>query len=73
MRFVDLLGRVKTRSAEEARLWLAGRPPETYTLLDVREAAEYESGHLPGALLIPLSQLPERWRELEPTRPALVY
>ncbi len=73
MGFVDLLRRVKIRSAEEARLWMAQQAPHTYTLLDVREPAEYEGGHLPGALLIPLSQLPNRWRELDPARPALVY
>ena len=73
MGFVDLLRRVKTRSAEEARLWMAQQTPQAYTLLDVREPAEYEGGHLPGARLIPLSQLPNRWRELDPSRPALVY
>jgi rhodanese-related sulfurtransferase len=73
MGFVDLFRRVKTRSAEDARRWMAQRAPQIYTLLDVREPAEYENGHLPGALLIPLSQLPERWRTLDPTLPALVY
>ncbi len=33
-------------------------------LVDVREADEWQAGHVPGALLLPLSELPERWREL---------
>ena len=73
MGFVDLFRRVKTRSAEDARRWMAQQEPQTYTLLDVRESTEYEDGHLPGALLVPLSQLPERWRMLDPALPALVY
>ncbi|HSH71307.1 MAG TPA: rhodanese-like domain-containing protein [Deferrisomatales bacterium] len=73
MGFIDLLRRVKTRSAEESRRWIAQQGAHTYTLLDVREPAEYEDGHLPGALLMPLSQLPDRWRELDPALPVLVY
>lgn len=73
MGFVDLLRSVKTRSAEETRRWMTQHAPQTYTLLDVREPAEYQDGHLPGALLIPLSQFPDRWRELDPTLPTLVY
>ena len=31
-----------------------------HTLLDVREPDEYTSGHVPGAILIPLGELPAR-------------
>ncbi|MHB1521188.1 MAG: rhodanese-like domain-containing protein [Ferrimicrobium sp.] len=34
------------------------------TIVDVREAHEYESGHVPGSRNIPLSQLPYRLHEL---------
>lgn len=37
--------------------------PET-TLIDVREPGEYVQGHLPGAVLIPLAQLPDRRTEV---------
>lgn len=33
-------------------------------LVDVREADEWAVGHVIGALHLPLSELPERWREL---------
>ncbi|HZI97888.1 MAG TPA: rhodanese-like domain-containing protein, partial [Actinomycetales bacterium] len=33
-------------------------------VLDVREPHEYEAGHVPGAVNIPLSQLPVRAQEL---------
>jgi rhodanese-related sulfurtransferase len=33
-------------------------------VIDVREPAEYHAGHVPGAWLIPLGELPERVGEL---------
>ncbi len=38
-------------------------------LVDVRESAEYESGHVPGAVLVPLATVPsalDRFRVDEP-------
>jgi hydroxyacylglutathione hydrolase len=43
------------------------------TLLDVRGAAEYASGHIPGAFHIPLGDLPARAGELSRARPVAVY
>jgi rhodanese-related sulfurtransferase len=39
------------------------------TLVEVREAAEYVSGHAPGARLMPMGQLPARVAELVLERP----
>jgi molybdopterin-guanine dinucleotide biosynthesis protein A/rhodanese-related sulfurtransferase len=33
-------------------------------VLDVRNPDEYEEGHVPGAVLLPLSELGERWEEV---------
>jgi len=41
-------------------------------VVDVREAWEYREGHVPGALNIPLSTLPERLAELPKNRPILL-
>jgi len=35
-------------------------------LVDVREDVEFDEGHLPGALHIPLGQLPQRLAEIDP-------
>ncbi len=43
------------------------------TLLDVREADEYAAGHIPGAVLIPLSELRRRAHEIPRQRPVWVY
>jgi adenylyltransferase/sulfurtransferase len=37
-------------------------------LLDVREPNEWQIAKIPGATLLPLSELPQRWRELEPRK-----
>jgi len=42
-------------------------------LLDVRTVGEYRQGHLPGARLIPLSELEGRLGQLEKDRPVVVY
>lgn len=42
------------------------------TIVDVREAWEYQQGHVPGAKLIPLGQLSKRLSELNPEKPIAV-
>lgn len=37
-----------------------------HTILDVREPYEFEAGHIPNAVHIPMDQLPERLEELDP-------
>lgn len=41
-------------------------------LIDVREQQEFDSGHLPGSMLIPVAQIPIRYQELDPHKPAVV-
>jgi rhodanese-related sulfurtransferase len=61
------LGKVEPTKARE--LVAAGG-----TLVDVRSPQEYSSGHIPGALNIPVQQLADRMRELgETSRPVVVY
>jgi ArsR family transcriptional regulator len=45
----------------------------TATVLDVRPEDEFEQGHLPSALNIPLSQLERRLAELPPDREIVAY
>jgi rhodanese-related sulfurtransferase len=39
------------------------------TVIDVREAAEYVDGHVPGAVFVPMSRLPSHTHELDKSRP----
>ena len=41
---------------------------EKYILLDVREQDEYDSGHIPGALLIPYGEIAEKAPDLIPDK-----
>jgi len=43
------------------------------TLLDVRPREEYEAGHIPGALSIPVTELPRRVREVPRAREVIAY
>jgi rhodanese-related sulfurtransferase len=43
------------------------------TVLDVRPEDEFQQGHLPGALNIPLAQLERRLAELPPDREVVAY
>jgi rhodanese-related sulfurtransferase len=42
-------------------------------LLDVRPAVEYQAGHLPGAISIPIDDLPERMEELPTGKTIVAY
>ena len=54
--------------------WQTAFPlPENAQLLDVRTQEEYEEGHIPGALHIPLDALRSRLDELDRTRPLYVH
>ena len=43
------------------------------TLLDVRPPAEFEAGHLPGAISLPLDELERRLKELPRDREVVAY
>jgi phage shock protein E len=50
------------------------RVAEGARLVDVRTPGEFDAGHLPGAVNIPLSDLERRMRELEPKdAPIVLY
>ncbi len=62
---------MKTTSCRElAERMARGERP---LLLDVREKDEHAICHLPGSLLIPMSELPLRLAELDPDVETIVY
>ena len=42
------------------------------TVIDVREPGEYVGGHVPGAVLMPMGELPSRTGELDNSRPVFI-
>ena len=45
---------------------------EGYIILDVREQDEYDAGHIPGAILIPYTQIEEKANEMLPDKEQLI-
>jgi rhodanese-related sulfurtransferase len=73
MSILDYFKPVSTWSAEKIREFSNEKSQEEYNLVDVRQPKEYEQGHLPGAQLIPVGELPNRLAELDPDKPTIVY
>lgn len=47
--------------------------PETAFLLDVRTIAEFEAGHIPTAVNIPVDEIRDRMQEIPTNRPIYIY
>jgi rhodanese-related sulfurtransferase/DNA-binding transcriptional ArsR family regulator len=46
---------------------------DAVTVVDVRPVEEYEAGHIPGALSVPVPELKRRLRELSKSREVIAY
>ena len=64
--------KIGSLSVEKVKAWIIGKEKE-YVLLDVRQPEEYRSGHLPGAVFLPLPDLIDRVGELDPQKSVVVY
>lgn len=59
--------------ADKARAYMKEHEEGSYTLLDVRQPAEYQRAHIPAAKLIPLPRLADEYDQLDPSKPVIVY
>lgn len=73
MRWRQFFTPVTSLDFDACKTFLDGMPADDVTVLDVRQPNEYEEGHIPGARLIPLPQLGDRLKELNPDKPVVVY
>jgi len=73
MSLFDFFKPVPSISPDEVREYIKKNLPGNFSLLDVRQPVEYEQGHLPGARLVPLHELPSRIGELDPEKTTIVY
>ena len=64
---------LSTWPAQKAREFFQERDQEAYNLIDVRHPREYEAGHLPGAHLMPLDELPDHLGDLDPGKVTITY
>ncbi len=58
---------------DELKQYMSQKKETDYLLVDVREVGEYESEHIPGAKLLPLSELEGRLDELPEDRELVFY
>lgn len=73
MRWKQFLTPVKSMNSDQARKYIHDTLDDDITILDVRQHNEYEKGHISGAKLMPLPDLPEKFNEIDSTKPILVY
>jgi len=73
MGVLDYFKSVPSMNADEVRKFLSERKPDEYNLVDVRQPSEYKNNHLPGANLIPMAELKDRFTEIDPEKPTIVY
>ena len=73
MKIFDYFKKVSSMSVEETRQFIKERKPNEFNLLDVRQPREYEKGHIPGAALIPVSQIDGQIHAIDPKKPTIVY
>ena len=73
MLFERLFRRVRSMDSKKATTYMETHTEGTFTLLDVRQPKEYKKAHIPGAKLIPLSELADSLNELDPAKPVIVY
>jgi rhodanese-related sulfurtransferase/rubrerythrin len=73
MNWRQFLTPVKSIDAARAKAYLADTRADEVTILDVRQPNEYQSGHIPGAVLAPLPELMEHMPNIDNRKPILVY
>ena len=64
---------VESIDAQQARAYMNEHAEGSFTLLDVRQPAEYKTAHIPGATLVPLPKLSDSYDQLDPEKPVIVY
>ena len=73
MNWRQFLTPVTSIDTDEAKNYLADKQVDDVTILDVRQPKEYEAGHIPGALLMPLPELTDHMQRIDRTKPIMVY
>lgn len=61
------------REISPQEFMISRRNGQPFLLLDCREPSEWRHARIPGAVHIPMNQIPTRLGELDPERPVIVY
>ena len=63
----------ETLTAEEFNTYVQNHKEKKYLVIDVRQASEYEQGHIPGASLMPLTEVETKLFTLPSNRDLIFY
>ncbi len=69
----EYLGHDDVQPVTKDELWKRLQKKNDIVVLDVRPMEEYEAGHIPGAVSIPLDELKERLKELPRNKQIVAY
>lgn len=73
VQIIKLFTPVASMDADEARDYIAKHQEGDYLILDVRQPWEYEEAHIPGGKLLPLPELTNSYKTLDPEKPTIVH
>ncbi len=73
MKITCAVDEIRGLTANEIKTILDKDRTGEYLLVDVRQPEEYEAGHIPGAVLIPLGELEARHSELDRNKKIIAY
>jgi rhodanese-related sulfurtransferase len=69
----EYLGEDDVEALTKQELWKRLKRKDKLVLLDVRPVEEYDAGHIPGAISIPLTELKKRIKELPKSKEIVAY
>lgn len=73
MKIACAADKIRALKPGELKDILDGDKTGEYLLVDVRQPEEYEAGHIPGAILIPLGEIENRVSELNREKKIIAY
>lgn len=73
MNIADIFTKVKVITADDTKEMISNKTQNELEIIDVRQPAEYERGHITGAKLIPLSTLADNIEKLDVSKTIVTY
>jgi len=73
MNIADIFTKVNVITADDTKELISKKPQDELEIIDVRQPAEYERGHITGAKLIPLSTLADNIGKLDVSKTIVTY
>ncbi len=73
MNIADIFTKVDVITADDVKDLVSKKPQDELEIIDVRQPAEYERGHITGAKLLPLSTIADNTDKLDASKTVVTY